>query len=93
MIIPGPDHTGVKSKAVVSAIRSSSRQCFNVLPLPKWCCFSVRPLTDRCLVEQLAVCGTCVFPLVWRASDHNMIVLYISRSRTLHQKIWTGIGL
>lgn len=54
--------------------------------------FLVQPLTDRYLVEQLAVCGTCVFPLVWRVSDHNTALLSISRSRTLQQKIWTGRG-
>jgi hypothetical protein len=32
--------------------------------------FLVRPLTDDYLVEQ-PVCGTCVFPLVWRVSDHS----------------------
>lgn len=35
------------------------------------------------LVEQLAVCGTCILPLVWRVSDHNTTLLFISRSQTL----------
>lgn len=55
--------------------------------------FSVRPLTDRNLVEQLVVCGTCVFPLGWRVSDHNTASLSISHSQTLQQKVWTGRAL
>ena len=42
--------------------------------------FLVRPLTDDYLVEQLAVCGTCVFPLVWRVSDHNTRLCCQSRA-------------
>ena len=42
--------------------------------------FLVRPLSDDYLVEQLAVCGTCVFPLVWRVFDHNTRLCCQSRA-------------
>lgn len=79
-----------KSELVVSRTHSSSQDCFNALPLPKRYCFSVRPLTDPNLVEQLAVRGTCVFPLLWRVSDHNT-ALQSSRAvrHILSREVWT----
>lgn len=62
---------------VFAAVRSNVSR----LVITDVVCFSVRPLTDHNLVEQLAVCGTCVYPLVWRASGHNTASLSISRIR------------
>lgn len=60
---------------------------FQGLAITDAVCFSVRPLADRNLVGQLAVRGTCVFPLVWRVSDHNTASLSISRNQTLQRTV------
>ncbi len=90
-VIQRPICLGFKSRAVVSGTRSNGNNVSRaLLSLPMRCCFSGRPLTDRDQVEQLAVRGTCVFPLVWRVCVHNTGSSFISRSQTLQRQVWTG---